>query len=224
MNPIKVKTGRIKRLKNLFSKKQDSQTLSTNFVVKDWEEDDSGSSDSSGSTGGKDRSGGIKLLPQLRRLLKRPARPTIIDSPDKKEDEGSGEEGSSGGTGGTGRFGDGRRKPTYLGEETPLMDRKRREMEQTGHRQLAKVHAREHKLDETTSAAPEGELQNSIMQHPWLDGQRFDGIDPNVNPEPPLNTDARREFDNERREQEMEKQLRLGNMPKFSSAPKPEPR
>ena len=47
------------------------------------------------------------------------------------------------------------------------------------------------------------------------------GVDPNLNPEPPLNTEARREYDNQKREQEMEKQLRLGNMPKFSTAPKP---
>ena len=42
-----------------------------------------------------------------------------------------------------------------------------------------------------------------------------------MNPEPALNTEARREFDNEKREQEKEKQLRLGNMPKFSTAPTP---
>ena len=77
-------------------------------------------------------------------------------------------------------------------------------------------------VDPDPAPNPEGELQNTILQHPELDNQRFDGVDPNLNPEPPLNTDARREFDNERREQEMEKQLRLGNMPKFNSAPKPQ--
>jgi hypothetical protein len=114
----------------------------------------------------------------------------------------------------------GKKKGSYLIEETDSMDRKRRLVEQDGHRQLARVNARAHNENDQ-SPAPEGELQNSILQHPWLDAQRFDGIDPNLNPEPPLNTDARREFDNERREQEMEKQLRLGNMPKFSTAPKP---
>ncbi|KTD48617.1 putative Smr domain protein [Legionella rubrilucens] len=114
-----------------------------------------------------------------------------------------------------------KRSGSYLADETGSMERKRRLMEQEGHRQLARVHAREHP-DEQPSNAPEGELQNSIQQHPWLDAQRFDGIDPNLNPEPPLNTEARREFDNERREQEMEKQLRLGNMPKFTTAPKPQ--
>lgn len=109
---------------------------------------------------------------------------------------------------------------SILVDETETMGWEQRANEQQGHRRLAKVHAREHR--EKESAAPEGELQNSILQHPELDNQRFDGIDPNVSPEPPLNSDARREFDNERREQEKEKQLRLGNMPKFSSAPKPQ--
>lgn len=111
---------------------------------------------------------------------------------------------------------------SFLSEETRTMDRRRRQMEQDGHRQLSRVNARHHSEEETQATAPEGELQNSIRQHPWLDKQRFDGIDSN-NPEPPLNSAARTEFDNERREQEMEKQLRLGNMPKFSS-PRPEPR
>ncbi len=109
---------------------------------------------------------------------------------------------------------------SYLGEETVRMDRDRRLAEQKGHAKFTKVHAREHQENEE-KMAPEGDLQNSILQHPELDNQRFDGVDPNLNPEPPLNTEARREYDNEKREQEMEKQLRLGNMPKFSTAPKP---
>lgn len=113
---------------------------------------------------------------------------------------------------------------SYLTDETWLMDRQRRLAEQEGHRRLAKVHAREHPAqDPSLNPVPEGELQNSILQNPWLDSQRFDGVDPNLNPEPPLNTEARREFDNARREQEMEKQLRLGNMPKFSPGVKPRP-
>lgn len=110
-------------------------------------------------------------------------------------------------------------RESFLVDESPEMYRKHREIEQRELRRISRVHARDH--TERPDVAPEGELQNSILQHPALDSQRFDGIDPSVNPEPPLNTDARREFDNERREQEMEKQLRLGNMPKFSTAPKP---
>lgn len=148
-----------------------------------------------------------------------------------EEKDGEGEEGSSSGgwkrrktdnTTPPERIPSGE-KSSYLGEDTATMDRNRRLMEQEGHRQHAKVNARSHSPEESQQPAPEGELQNSIQQHPWLDAQRFDGIDPNLNPEPPLNTAARREFDNERREQEMEKQLRLGNMPKFSTAPKPSP-
>lgn len=110
---------------------------------------------------------------------------------------------------------------SFLVEETQAMDRQRRLLEQEGHRlyQQARVHAREHAEREMSQG---DELQANIKQHPWLDGQRFDGIDNNLNPEPPLNSEARREFDNARREQEMEKQLRLGHMPKFSTAPKPE--
>ena len=110
---------------------------------------------------------------------------------------------------------------SFLAEETRSMDRERRLKEQQGHRQRAKVHAREHREEQQQQSAPEGELQNNILQNPWLDSQRFDGVDPNLNPEPPLNTEARREFDNERREQEQEKQLRLGNLPRMSKAPKP---
>lgn len=127
----------------------------------------------------------------------------------------------------SGGRGDTRRKPRgervgILVAETKRMDRQRRELEQQGHRQFTKVHAREHSLEEAANAS-EGDFQNDILQHPWLDGQRFDGVDPNLNPEPPLNTDARREFDNQKREQEMEKQLRLGLAPGYT-APRPEPR
>lgn len=115
------------------------------------------------------------------------------------------------------------KKTSYLSDDTESMARARRRAEQEGHRRLARVNAREHNKESDQSPAPEGELQNSIQQHPYLAAQRFDGIDPNLNPEPPLNTEARREFDNERREQEKEKQLKLGNMPKFSTAPKPGP-
>ncbi|HGK7610309.1 TPA: DNA mismatch repair protein MutS [Legionella pneumophila] len=113
-----------------------------------------------------------------------------------------------------------RSESTFLVAETKAMERRRRLAEQQGERRFASVKAREHP-EEEIKAAPEGELQNNILQHPELNSQRFDGIDPNLNPEPPLNTEARREFDNERREQDKEKQLRLGNMPKFTTAPTP---
>lgn len=115
----------------------------------------------------------------------------------------------------------GERGASILVDETRSMARKRRHAEQDGERKLGlKVKAREHSEEEPKNS-PEGELQNTILQHPDLDSQRFDGIDPNLNPEPPLNSDARREFDNKKREQEMEQRLRLGNMPKFNTAPTP---
>lgn len=116
---------------------------------------------------------------------------------------------------------------SFLVEETKAMERKRRLAEQQGERRLASVKARDHSADETHHQAPEGEMQNNLLQHPDLDSQRFDGIDPNLNPEPPLNSDARREFDNEKREQEREKQNRLEhsltntNTPRYSSTPRP---
>lgn len=119
------------------------------------------------------------------------------------------------------RLPSGGREGSFLVSETKAMERKRRLAEQQGERQLGSVKAREHSEVETKNNGPEGELQNTILQHPELDNQRFDGIDPNLNPEPPLNSAARREFDNEQREQEKEKQLRLGNMPKFTTAPTP---
>ena len=114
------------------------------------------------------------------------------------------------------------RGASYLENETVAMMREQREAEQQGHQRLAKVQKREHPADETREMAPEGELQNNILQHPELDNQRFDGTDPTLNPAPELNTDARTKYDNERREQEKEKQLRLGNMPSFNTAPKPQ--
>ncbi len=110
---------------------------------------------------------------------------------------------------------------SFLVEETKSMDRQRRIKEQQGHRKWSRVNAREHGNVEQQSQSPDAEIENSPLQHPDLDSPRFDGVDSPLNPEPPLNSEARREFDNERREQEMEKQLRLGNMPKFSTAPKP---
>lgn len=115
----------------------------------------------------------------------------------------------------------GKRGKSFLVAETKSMERKRRLMEQNGERRLARVNAREHSDEETPNNGPEEAAQNGMLQHPELDNQRFDGVDPNLNPEPALNTEARREFDNEQRDQNNEKQLRLGNMPKFSSAPTP---
>lgn len=117
------------------------------------------------------------------------------------------------------------RSDSYLVDDTQKMERQRRLTEQQGHRRFARVNARQHSMEDSSPAPGEqleGQAQNNIMQNPWLNSQRFDGVDPNLNPEPPLNSEARREFDNERRQQEAEKQLRLGNVPRVSPAPKPQ--
>lgn len=115
----------------------------------------------------------------------------------------------------------GKSSDSFLIAETKSMERKRRLMEQDGERRLARVNALDRPDEDRPGNGPEEAEQNGMLQHPELNSQRFDGIDPNLNPEPPLNSAARREFDNERRNQEQEKQLRLGNMPKFSSTPTP---
>lgn len=117
------------------------------------------------------------------------------------------------------------RSGSILLDETLKMAGDQRRAEQQGHRRLAKVHARERPEVLSEQAAPEGELQNDILQHPALDSQRFDGIDPSLNPAPELNTEARLKYDNEKREQDREKQERLenvlglANQPKFSPKP-----
>ena len=120
----------------------------------------------------------------------------------------------------------GKISPTILFEETESMERQRREIEQQYHARFARVNAREHDIYERNDSpqnASEYEANNGILQHPLLATQRFDGVDPNLNPEPPINSAARIEYDNAKREQEMEKQLRLGLMPSFNKTPTPKP-
>lgn len=117
------------------------------------------------------------------------------------------------------------RDGSILFDETTLMDRNRRIYEQEGHRKKARVHAREH-ATEQAPRAPEGELQNSIQEHPaFADKQQFDGCDPNITNIPNLNTDARTKWDNENTKQQAEKAYRLNlelnptNAPSFSPSP-----
>lgn len=101
---------------------------------------------------------------------------------------------------------------SILIEETVAMENQRRVMEQQGHRKYGSVHARE-RHDMEMSAENELGATAGPKEHPYLSSQRFDGIDPSLNPAPDIGTEARREFDNERRNQEQEKQYRLGAMP-----------
>jgi hypothetical protein len=110
---------------------------------------------------------------------------------------------------------------SYLVDETFLMEQQRRKLEQHGHSRLAKVHVCEH--TEPSRVVAEGELQNNILPHPDLNTQKNAGISPNLNPEPPLSDPARTQFDNERREQEKDKQLRLGLALNMRTAPEPRP-
>ncbi|MBA2651903.1 MAG: hypothetical protein H0U73_06525 [Tatlockia sp.] len=110
---------------------------------------------------------------------------------------------------------------SYLAVETPLMEQQRRQDEQQGHSQLAKVNVVEHH-EPLVSAAPEGELQNDIQQHPWLNNQSKDGIGRTENPDPRLNAIAKMNHENEKRDQEEAYRLRMGLTPKMGSAPKPE--
>lgn len=118
--------------------------------------------------------------------------------------------------------------PSTFKQETRVMENNRRDLEQTGHRRLGiSVRARERVNDEPLSLEQgiEAEAASSLMQNPLLDNQRFDGIDPNVNPVPAMNTEARVEYDNIKREQELQKQLRLGlspdNAKRFTAKPTP---
>ncbi|MFZ4077474.1 MAG: DNA mismatch repair protein MutS, partial [Legionellaceae bacterium] len=101
--------------------------------------------------------------------------------------------------------------------ETRAMANDQREEEQQGHRRFARVHARE-RFDDEPKGSPEGEMQNDIPEHPWL-GTKYQGIDPDLNPNPPLNTEARRELDNLQLEKQLQYRLQHGLTP--SSAPKP---
>lgn len=142
----------------------------------------------------------------------------------KKEDEDSGSQGQGSaasanyrdiwGGGGYGEPGyptipDGRE--TFLVDETKAMENERRLQEQRGHRKFARINARERSLEDAPSQGNELSMGQGPKEHPFLQSQRFDGVAPNVSPAPDIGTDARREFDNELREQEKEKQLRLGN-------------
>ena len=68
------------------------------------------------------------------------------------------------------------------------------------------------------------ELDNShqpIKEQPWLKSQRFDGAPPTMSAVPELNDEARTNYDNAKREQDLDYKLRNGlvNAPKFNPRP-----
>ncbi len=112
-----------------------------------------------------------------------------------------------------------------LAEDSVRVEWDRRAQEQAGEGHYGKVHVKE-RHEENENVAPEGELQNDIAQHPLLNSQANDGIDPNLNPEPPLNSEARTEYDNAKRLQHQKKldlQNQPTNAPSPSSSPTPRP-
>ena len=114
-----------------------------------------------------------------------------------------------------------KRSDSILPDETESMDRKRRLVEQQGHRHLAKVHAREHPEGEQ----PAGEqLQQGPLEHPFLkDLQYQDGMPPTLSSLPYADPEVRRKYANEKDKQKQAQELRLNltNAPKFSSTPRP---
>ncbi|WP_367606434.1 hypothetical protein [Legionella sp. W05-934-2] len=115
---------------------------------------------------------------------------------------------------------------SMLAEDSVRVEWDRRAQEQAGEGHYGKVNVKERR--EEDKMTPEGELLNDIPQHPLLNRQTYDGVPINDNPEPPLNSDARREYDNAKRLQH-QKQLQLKNeltdTPQYqpSSAPTPRP-
>ncbi|MDF1684604.1 MAG: hypothetical protein P1U36_08090 [Legionellaceae bacterium] len=121
------------------------------------------------------------------------------------------------------------RKPTepgtYLADDTIERENQRRPQEQAGLRRLSGMSVQGHDREvpaETEEHGLEQQMSAGIEEHPLLDKQQFDGIDASVNPAPPLSdAEARREHDNARNEQQLQKQLKLGMAPTMNTAPKP---
>lgn len=114
---------------------------------------------------------------------------------------------------------------TYLADDTVERENQRRLQEQKGLRRLSEMSVKGHDREvpaESASMAAEQQMGSGLQDHPLLDKQQFDGIDASVNPAPPLSdAEARREYDNARNEQQLQKQMKLGLAPKMGTAPKP---
>lgn len=112
-----------------------------------------------------------------------------------------------------------------LKDETAKMAWQLLELVQQGERKYARVIAEVHEEQLTQQQAPEeGLTQGNMNQHPELiNRQDLDGgYDPKVSPLPWANDRNRTKMENERREQELELQMRLGLAPKMGTAPKPQ--
>ena len=109
---------------------------------------------------------------------------------------------------------------TLLVPDTSTMEDRRRLLEQAGLRKFGAHINTKNRPEDRASIAPDPEQapQNDIAEHPLLNNPRYDGIDPDLNPLPPLNTDARREMENELRLQH-QKKLEKINQPTASPTP-----
>lgn len=111
---------------------------------------------------------------------------------------------------------------TLLVPDTSTMEDRRRIIEQDGHRRSwhARMNVRDRPEDSAAIApGPEEAPANGIAEHPLLNTPRYDGIDPDLNPLPPLNTEARTEMENELRLQN-QKKLEKMNQPTSTPTPK----
>lgn len=139
--------------------------------------------------------------------------------------EESDHDGDDGGSSGSGRIKpkDGEGFASYLVEETDQMRYERRGLEQQVERRLGRVEERKKPQRKTENTLTNGQ-EHMMKQHPLLDSQRFDGIDSSLNPAPFGNEEAKIAFENEKREQDQEKQLRMGlnNAPKMGNRYLPE--
>ena len=109
---------------------------------------------------------------------------------------------------------------TLLVKDTSTMEDRRRLKEQDGHLRWGAHMNKRNRPDDRASSAPDPEQaeENGIAEHPLLNTPRYDGIDPDLNPLPPLNTEARREMENELR---LQHQKKLENINKPTSSPTP---
>ena len=114
---------------------------------------------------------------------------------------------------------------SFLIQDTPDMENARRVQEQKGHKKFGKVHASDRNLAYTS---PEHGMENAnqaqVKQHPYFaQNQRYDGVENKITPDPTNNPDAQKKYQEKQEEQELAKQLRLGNTTKFTTTPTPKP-
>jgi hypothetical protein len=114
--------------------------------------------------------------------------------------------------------------PSGFVKETTNMVIEQRNKEQAGHRGLGISVKSEEKNPDKPSISEEQalDIESSLKSNPYLDNQRFDGFDPNTNPIPALNTEARKKYDEIKQEQELQLRQRLGLSPGKNFNPKPE--